>query len=89
MCTDLGPDIQDKSGNIILPALMAAMDDFANPRVQAHAAAAVVNFSEAAEPDVMTPHLDTLISKLLTLLQQVGLVASVLDESCQPPAYAL
>jgi hypothetical protein len=39
-------------------------------RVQAHAAAAVVNFSEGAEADLMAPHLDTLITKLLTLLQR-------------------
>jgi hypothetical protein len=40
MCTDLGPSIQEAHGGAILPALMAAMDDFANPRVQAHASAA-------------------------------------------------
>lgn len=34
MCTDLGPTIQEKCAPRILPALMAAMDDFANPRVQ-------------------------------------------------------
>lgn len=38
--------------------------------MQAHAAAAVVNFSEGAEADLMAPHLDTLITKLLTLLQR-------------------
>jgi hypothetical protein len=37
---------------------------------QAHAAAAVVNFSEGAEADLMAPHLDTLITHLLTLLQR-------------------
>ncbi len=34
MCTDLGPDIQEKCGVRILPALIALMDDFNNPRVQ-------------------------------------------------------
>jgi hypothetical protein len=38
--------------------------------LQAHAAAAVVNFSEGCESDTMAPHLDALIAKLLTLLQQ-------------------
>ncbi len=38
--------------------------------LQAHASAAIVNFSENAEPEVMGPHLDNLISKLLALLQQ-------------------
>jgi hypothetical protein len=32
MCTDLTPDIQERFGQQILPALMAAMDDFNNPR---------------------------------------------------------
>ncbi|KAL6755245.1 armadillo-type protein [Haematococcus lacustris] len=69
MCTDLGPDIQDKCHALILPALMGAMDDFQHPRVQAHASAAVVNFSECAEQELLPPYLDTLISKLLVLLQ--------------------
>jgi hypothetical protein len=34
MCTDLGPELQTKCGAGVLPALLAAMDDFANPRVQ-------------------------------------------------------
>lgn len=34
MCTDLGPELQTKCGGAVLPALLAAMDDFANPRVQ-------------------------------------------------------
>jgi len=36
---------------------------------QAHASAAVVNFSENCDQDLLPPYLDTLISKLLTLLQ--------------------
>ncbi|KAI8476174.1 MAG: armadillo-type protein [Monoraphidium minutum] len=90
MCTDLTPDIQEIYGAQILPALMAAMDDFSNPRVQAHAAAAVVNFSEGSEADLMGPHLDVLITKLLTLLQRgkklvqegaLTAIASVADSS--------
>jgi hypothetical protein len=34
MCTDLGPDLQDNHHAKLLPALMALMDDFNNPRVQ-------------------------------------------------------
>jgi SpoVK/Ycf46/Vps4 family AAA+-type ATPase len=34
MCTDLGPSIQEKAHARIVPSLMAAMDDFSNPRVQ-------------------------------------------------------
>ena len=49
LCTDLGPDLQEAEHGRLLPGLMAAMDDFAQPRVQAHAAAALVNFSENCE----------------------------------------
>jgi hypothetical protein len=34
MCTDLGPDLQMRCGTAVLPALLEAMDDFQNPRVQ-------------------------------------------------------
>jgi len=37
---------------------------------QAHASAAVVNFSESCEQELLPPYLDTLISKLLTSLQK-------------------
>lgn len=46
MCTDLCPELQEEEHQRILPALLAVMDDFDNPRVQAHSAAAVVNFTE-------------------------------------------
>ena len=49
MCTDLGPDFQEAEHARLLPGLMAVMDDFAHPRIQAHSAAAVVNFSENCE----------------------------------------
>ena len=49
MCTDLGPELQNQEHVRILPGLMAIMDDFSQPRVQAHASAAIVNFSEACE----------------------------------------
>ncbi|KAG2431232.1 hypothetical protein HXX76_009760 [Chlamydomonas incerta] len=69
MCTDLGPELQARHHAAILPALMEAMDNFNAPRVQAHACAAIVNFSEGVEADVLPPYLDALIQKLLTLLQ--------------------
>jgi hypothetical protein len=34
LCTDLGPGLQEAHHARVLPALMALMDDFANPRVQ-------------------------------------------------------
>ncbi|GMG20973.1 unnamed protein product [[Candida] boidinii] len=39
------------------------------PRVQTHAAAALVNFSENASKEVLEPYLDSLLTNLLELLQ--------------------
>ncbi|KAM1802697.1 hypothetical protein ACFX12_028759 [Malus domestica] len=69
LSTDLGPDLQVQYHQSVLPALAGAMDDFQNPRVQAHAASAVLNFSENCTPDILTPYLDGVVSKLLVLLQ--------------------
>ncbi|KAI7993158.1 Importin-5 [Camellia lanceoleosa] len=69
LSTDLGPDLQVQYHQRVLPALAAAMDDFQNPRVQAHAASAVLNFSENCTPDILTPYLDGIVGKLLVLLQ--------------------
>ncbi|KAL4591289.1 hypothetical protein LXL04_004247 [Taraxacum kok-saghyz] len=69
LATDLGPDLQVQYHQRVLPALANAMDDFNNPRVQAHAASAVLNFSENCTPDILTPYLDGIVSKLLVLLQ--------------------
>lgn len=37
--------------------------------LQAHAASAILNFSENCTPDILTPYLDGIVSKLLVLLQ--------------------
>ncbi|KAJ8499895.1 hypothetical protein OPV22_010447 [Ensete ventricosum] len=69
LSTDLGPDLQVQYHQRVLPALASAMDDFQNPRVQAHAASAVLNFCENCTPDILTPYLDGIVGKLLVLLQ--------------------
>ncbi|KAK7826615.1 importin-5 [Quercus suber] len=69
LSTDLGPELQVHYHSQVLPALAGAMDDFHNPRVQAHAASAVLNFSENCTPDILTPYLDVIVTKLLVLLQ--------------------
>ncbi len=51
-----------------------------SPCEQAHASAAVVNFSENCDQDLLPPYLDTLISKLLTLLQNGQRIVQV----CRP-----
>ena len=44
------------------------MDDNANPRVQAHAGAALVNFSEDCPKNILTHYLDAIIAKLESIL---------------------
>lgn len=69
LATDLGPDLQQQHHASLLPALIRCMDDGANPRVQAHATAAILNFSEGATPEILAPYLDQLLAKLMQLLQ--------------------
>ncbi|CCH46149.1 Importin-5 [Wickerhamomyces ciferrii] len=67
--TDFADVIQRSSGDRIIPALVSKLTNQSVPRVQAHAAAALVNFSENASKETLEPYLDELLSNLLTLLQ--------------------
>lgn len=82
MCTDLGPDIQNNEHATIVPALTEVMKDFNEPRVQAHAAAAIVNFSENCDEEILTGYLDALISQLLGLLQNGQKLVKVIATNC-------
>eukprot|EP00010_Vexillifera_abyssalis_P008327 CAMPEP_0201544158 /NCGR_PEP_ID=MMETSP0173_2-20130828/708_1 /ASSEMBLY_ACC=CAM_ASM_000268 /TAXON_ID=218659 /ORGANISM="Vexillifera sp., Strain DIVA3 564/2" /LENGTH=1049 /DNA_ID=CAMNT_0047952189 /DNA_START=291 /DNA_END=3440 /DNA_ORIENTATION=- len=85
--TDFGPNFQKIYHNPIVPALIHIMDDKNNPRVQAHAASAVVNFSDKCDPAVLKGYLKPLLTKLLQLTkspiivqeQVVTAVASIAD----------
>lgn len=67
--TDFADVIQRTAGDRILPALISKLTNKSVPRVQAHAAAALVNFSEEASKEVLGPYLDSLLNNLLGLLQ--------------------
>lgn len=69
MCTDLGPHLQASQHQAVVPRILIAMDENENPRIQAHATAALVNFCEACELDDLAPYLDSLMEKLIQLLQ--------------------
>ncbi|PWA96510.1 hypothetical protein CTI12_AA037920 [Artemisia annua] len=75
----------------VLPALASAMGD---PRLQAHAASALINFNKNCTPDMLTPYLDEIVSALCLLLQSgnnkfwvqeaaLTALASVADNSTQ------
>ena len=78
LCIDLGPDVQTDEHARIVPSLLRAMED-PSPRVQAHATCAMVNFAsidvdpsgseEWEAQKILQPYLDTLVGKLLQLLQ--------------------
>lgn len=69
MSTDFASVIQRTSGGKILPALISMLSTNNVPRVQTHAAAALVNFCEEATKDIVEPYLDDLLNNLLNLLK--------------------
>ncbi|XP_057972666.1 uncharacterized protein LOC131160801 [Malania oleifera] len=81
--TELGPDLQVQYHHKIFPALAAAIDDFQNPRVQERATWAMLSSCKNCSPDILTPYMDNIVSKLLILLQnekqmlQVGALATL------------
>ncbi|ORY01320.1 ARM repeat-containing protein [Basidiobolus meristosporus CBS 931.73] len=90
MSTDFANTLQKKFHEPILSNLVPVMDDTSCPRVQAHAAAAMVNFCEAATKKVLEPYLDTIFERLLTLLhssktyvqeQAITTIATVADSA--------
>jgi len=72
LSTDLGPAIQKQFHEVILPALIRAMDTTQEPsmRVSVHSSAATINFCEHASEELLTPYLPQLLQRLAHLLQQ-------------------
>lgn len=68
MSTDFADVMQRTVGDRVLPALISKLTQKLVPRVQSHAAAALVNFSEAASKEILEPYLDDLLNNLLGLL---------------------
>ncbi|ODV59540.1 ARM repeat-containing protein [Ascoidea rubescens DSM 1968] len=67
--TDFATTTQVQYGYRIIPALISKLTNDSITRVQTHAAAALVNFSENASKEVLEPYLDDLLTNLLILLQ--------------------
>ncbi|XP_070496261.1 importin-5 [Chironomus tepperi] len=68
MCTDFAPVFEKKFHAQVIPGLLNLLDDHANPRVQAHAGAALVNFSEDCPKTILTRYLDGIMNKLGAIL---------------------
>ncbi|KAF7725557.1 hypothetical protein EC973_009512 [Apophysomyces ossiformis] len=86
--TDFSPYLQKHFHQAIVSTLLPAMEDSSQPRVQAHAAAAMVNFCEEANKAILDPYLDAIFERLLILLntsktyvqeQAVTTIATVAD----------
>ncbi|KAF8161678.1 armadillo-type protein [Crassisporium funariophilum] len=71
LCTDLEEIIQHRHHQKLFSALIPALDD-PEPRVHAHAAAALINFCEGVERDVLVPYLDGIVGRLMKLLRGQG-----------------
>ncbi|CAB3366645.1 Hypothetical predicted protein [Cloeon dipterum] len=68
MATDFAPSFEKKFHDKVVPGLLMVLDDNANPRVQAHAGAALVNFSEDCPKGILTQYLDAIMGKLEAIL---------------------
>ncbi|KAG8586378.1 hypothetical protein GDO81_005362 [Engystomops pustulosus] len=64
MATDFAPAFQKKFHEKVIASLLRTMADQANPRVQAHAAAALINFTEDCPKSLLVPYLDNLVKHL-------------------------
>ena len=69
MATDFNPTFQTKYHDVVVPKLRQVLEDNDNPRVQAHAAAALVNFSEECPSFVMELYLQQILLKLQVLIK--------------------
>ncbi|XP_036330351.1 importin-5 isoform X2 [Rhagoletis pomonella] len=68
MSTDFAPTFEKKFHEQVVPGLLSLLDDVQNPRVQAHAGAALVNFSEDCPKHILTRYLNGIMSKLENIL---------------------
>ncbi|KAJ3084297.1 hypothetical protein HK102_000705 [Quaeritorhiza haematococci] len=68
MSADFQPTMQKKFHEPILNHLIPVLDETDFPRLQAHAAAALVNFIEDVQQSALEPYLDVMFQKLLVLL---------------------
>ena len=68
MSTDFAPIFEKKFHAKVIPGLLLLMQDAANPRVQAHAGAALVNFSEDCPKNILLPYLPDIMARLEEVL---------------------
>ncbi|KAF3080795.1 hypothetical protein TWF569_003879 [Orbilia oligospora] len=91
MSTDFAGIMQEKYHAVVMDNIIPVLGS-AEPRVQSHAAAALVNFCEEAEKEILEPYLDRLLTALLQLLrnpkryvqeQALSTIATIADSAEQ------
>uniref|UniRef100_A0AAX7VJ56 IPO4/5-like TPR repeats domain-containing protein n=1 Tax=Astatotilapia calliptera TaxID=8154 RepID=A0AAX7VJ56_ASTCA len=65
---DFAPTFQKKFHDKVISALLQTMEDQSNPRVQAHAAAALINFTEDCPKSLLILYLDNLVQHLHVIM---------------------
>ncbi|XP_062957947.1 importin-5 [Cynocephalus volans] len=68
MATDFAPGFEKKFHEKVIAALLQTMEDQRNQRVQAHAAAALINFTEDCPKSLLIPYLDNLVEHLHSIM---------------------
>ncbi|XP_041482292.1 importin-5-like [Lytechinus variegatus] len=68
MATDFAPTFELKFHEKVIGGLLRALDDYGHPRVQAHAGAALVNFSEDCPKSILQPYLQPILEKLEAII---------------------
>jgi hypothetical protein len=68
MCTDFSPKMQEGYHSDILSQMIPILDDLQHIRVANYASAALVNFSENCSKELISPYIETIIEKLLILM---------------------
>lgn len=69
MATDFSPNFQNNCHDKFILNMLLLLEDNQNPRVQAHAAAAFVNFFEDARQKVILSYVDQIVDKFEQLLK--------------------
>jgi hypothetical protein len=68
MATDFAPGFQKKFHEKVIAALLQTMEDQGNQRVQAHAVAALINFTEDCPKSLLSLYLDNLVKYLHSIM---------------------
>lgn len=68
MSTDFCPHFEQNFHSKVVPALLSLLDDYNNPRVQAHAGAALVNFFEECPQKIIINYLESVVNKIEQVL---------------------